>query len=91
MFFFFFNASQLAILFQQTIDAFGMVAGNAVSTSVQAAYSETFKNIIIPSFERATRALMDQVYDAFQNGIGECKTLTYLIKNKSSNLLTLNT
>ncbi|KAL3869739.1 hypothetical protein ACJMK2_042382 [Sinanodonta woodiana] len=56
---------------QQTIDAFGMVVGNAVSTSVQAAYLETFKNIIIPSFERATRALMDQVYDAFQNGIGE--------------------
>ncbi|KAL3869727.1 hypothetical protein ACJMK2_042376 [Sinanodonta woodiana] len=56
---------------QQTIDAVGMATGNAVSTSVQAAYSETSQSIIIPSFERATRALMHQVNDAFQNGKGE--------------------
>ncbi|KAK3581118.1 hypothetical protein CHS0354_033911 [Potamilus streckersoni] len=56
---------------RQTIDAIGMAAGNAISTPVQVAYRETFQNIVIPSFERATQAMLQQINDTFQKGTRE--------------------
>ena len=66
---------------QQTIDAIGVAAGNAIQKPVQAAYRETFQNIVIPSFERATQNMCQQVGDVFQRGTKECEYLSSGFKN----------
>ena len=63
----------ISFLLQQTVDAIGMAAGNAIQKPVQAAYRETFQNIVIPSFERATQNMCQQVTEVFQAGTKECK------------------
>ncbi|KAK3603943.1 hypothetical protein CHS0354_042955 [Potamilus streckersoni] len=48
---------------QENMDAIEMAAGNAISSSVQMAYTEPIE---IPSFKRATQAMVHQVNDIFQ-------------------------
>ena len=60
-------------VFQQTVEAVGVAAGNAIQAPMQAAYREAFQNIVIPSFERTTQNMFQQVTDTFQRGTKECK------------------
>ena len=61
------------IVFQQTTDAIGMAAANALLTPIQSAYREAFSNIVIPSFDRATQSMFQQVNEGFNKGTRECK------------------
>ncbi|KAH3855139.1 hypothetical protein DPMN_097700 [Dreissena polymorpha] len=56
---------------RQTVEAIGVAAGNAIQAPIQAAYREAFQNLVIPSFERATQNMMQQVTENFQRGTKE--------------------
>ena len=70
---------RITFAFQPTVEAIGLAAGNSIQKPVQAAYRETFQNIVIPSFERATQNMFQQVSDVFQKGTKECKSTSFMV------------
>ncbi|KAL4234140.1 enhancer of mRNA decapping 4 [Mactra antiquata] len=56
---------------RQTVESIGVAAGNAIQSPIQAAYREAFTNFVIPSFERTTQNMYQQVTDTFQKGTKE--------------------
>ncbi|WAR11787.1 EDC4-like protein [Mya arenaria] len=54
------------------MEAMGVAAGNAIQAPIQAAYREAFQNFVIPTFERTTQNMYQQVSETFQRGTKEC-------------------
>ncbi|XP_052817112.1 enhancer of mRNA-decapping protein 4-like [Mya arenaria] len=54
-----------------TVEAMGVAAGNAIQAPIQAAYREAFQNFVIPTFERTTQNMYQQVSETFQRGTKE--------------------
>ena len=67
---------------QQTVDAIGQAAGNAIQGPVHAA----IRDLIVPGFERASQAIFHQMNDVFQRGMHECKCSALI----SHNFIALN-
>ncbi|XP_041375558.1 enhancer of mRNA-decapping protein 4-like isoform X2 [Gigantopelta aegis] len=59
---------------RQTVEAIANAAGNMIQAPIQAAYRESFQNLVVPSFERATQTMFQQVNEAFQRGTAEYTT-----------------
>ncbi|XP_064611108.1 enhancer of mRNA-decapping protein 4-like [Liolophura sinensis] len=54
-----------------TVEAVGTAAGNAIQAPLAAAYREIFHNTVVPSFERATQMMYQQINETFQRGSKE--------------------
>lgn len=61
--------------FQNTTDAIGRAAAEAMQGPIQAAYKDTFQSIVLPVFERGCQSMFQQINDSFKQGTQECKTI----------------
>ncbi len=57
--------------FQQTVDAIGQAAGNAVQGPIHGAV----RDVILPGFERACQGIFHQMNDTLHRGLRECKII----------------
>lgn len=55
------------------IDAIGQSAGQAIANEAHAAYKQAFQQVVVPSFESASRNLFTQMNEIFRKGTSECK------------------
>lgn len=58
---------------QNTTDAIGRAAAEAMQGPIQAAYKDTFQSIVLPVFERGCQSMFQQINDSFKQGTHECK------------------
>lgn len=65
------HSKYVVLIFQQTIEALGVAAGNVLQTPIQLAYREAFQNIVVPSFDRAMQNIFQQVNETFVKGTKE--------------------
>lgn len=68
------------LFLQNTTDAIGRAAAEAMQGPIQTAYKDTFQSIVLPVFERGCQSMFQQINDSFRQGTQECKTL---LSNKS--------
>lgn len=61
--------------FQNTTDAIGRAAAEAMQGPIQAAYKDTFQSIVLPVFERGCQSMFQQINDSFKQGTQECKAI----------------
>lgn len=59
--------------FQNTTDAIGRAAAEAMQGPIQAAYKDAFQSIVLPVFERGCQSMFQQINDSFKQGTQECK------------------
>lgn len=58
---------------QNTTDAIGRAAAEAMQGPIQAAYKDAFQSIVLPVFERGCQSMFQQINDSFKQGTQECK------------------
>lgn len=58
---------------QNTTDAIGRAAAEAMQGPIQAAYKDAFQSIVLPVFERNCQSMFQQINDSFKQGTQECK------------------
>lgn len=63
---------------QNTTDAIGRAAAEAMQGPIQTAYKDTFQSIVLPVFERGCQSMFQQINDSFKQGTQECKTQAQL-------------
>lgn len=61
---------------QNTTDAIGRAAAEAMQGPIQTAYKDTFQSIVLPVFERGCQSMFQQINDSFKQGTQECKAQT---------------
>lgn len=71
---------------QNTTDAIGRAAAEAMQGPIQAAYKDTFQSIVLPVFERGCQSMFQQINDSFKQGTQECKAFLSNIKIYCQNL-----
>lgn len=65
---------------QNTTDAIGRAAAEAMQGPIQAAYKDAFQSIVLPVFERGCQSMFQQINDSFKQGTQECKATSSNIK-----------
>lgn len=60
---------------QNTTDAIGRAAAEAMQGPIQAAYKDAFQGIVLPVFERGCQSMFQQINESFKQGTHECKTI----------------
>lgn len=60
---------------QNTTDAIGRAAAEALQGPIQAAYKDAFQSVVLPVFERGCQTMFQQINDSFKQGTQECKQL----------------
>uniref|UniRef100_A0A8C2JIC7 Enhancer of mRNA-decapping protein 4 n=1 Tax=Cyprinus carpio TaxID=7962 RepID=A0A8C2JIC7_CYPCA len=66
-----------------TTDAIGRAAAEAMQGPIQSAYKETFQSIVLPVFERGCQSMFQQINDSFKQGTNEyIQQLETHIKNR---------
>lgn len=66
----------LNFFWQNTTDAIGRAAAEAMQGPIQAAYKDAFQSIVLPVFERGCQSMFQQINDSFKQGTNECKSST---------------
>lgn len=64
----------LSVCLQNTTDAIGRAAAEAMQGPIQAAYKDTFQSIVLPVFERGCQSMFQQINDSFKQGTQECRS-----------------
>ena len=64
---------------QNTTDAIGRAAAEAMQGPIQAAYKDAFQSIVLPVFERGCQSMFQQINDSFKQGTQECKPTLSII------------
>lgn len=73
---------------QNTTDAIGRAAAEAMQGPIQAAYKEAFQSIVLPVFERGCQSMFQQINDSFKQGTHECKGIvTNLLDIRDSSII----
>lgn len=60
---------------QNTTDAMGRAAAEAMQGPIQTAYKDAFQSTVLPVFERGCQSMFQQINDSFKQGTQECKLI----------------
>ncbi len=66
------------VCLQQTVDAVGQAAGNAIQGPIHGA----IRDVILPGFDRACQGIFRQVNDSLQRGLGDCEYIKLAFRLK---------
>ena len=73
--------------FQNTTDAIGRAATEALQGTIQTAYKEAFQTIVLPVFDRGCQSMFQQINESFKQGTQECMFLHCYFKKDAMPLL----
>lgn len=69
--------------FQSISESIGYAAASILEGTIPNAYRETFQNILLPGFEKASMAMFMQINQTFQQGTKQCKRQKVTLLDKS--------
>ncbi|CAB1323235.1 unnamed protein product, partial [Coregonus sp. 'balchen'] len=77
------TAVEAALKENNTTDAIGRAAAEAMQGPIQAAYKDAFQSIVLPVFERGCQSMFQQINDSFKQGTHEyIQQLETHVKNR---------
>ena len=64
---------------QPVAESIGYAAASILEGTIPNAYRESFQNVLLPGFEKASMAMFMQINQTFQQGTKQCKCLRTIL------------